>query len=588
MGTIRIEKKSLLLNEKPARIISGAMHYFRVHQDLWNDRLDKAVAFGLNCMETYCCWNLHEPKPGKFCFSGMLDLERYIRCIQEHGLYLILRPGPYICAEWENGGFPAWLMAVPGIEFRRMNKPYLDAVKRYFDELLPRIKPWLYTSGGPVIMMQIENEYASYGNDKAYLKFLYDLYRSHGIDVPLFTSDGAGGHYLHVGLPEAMMTVNFGSGSDEAWKRLHAVRSGEPDFCMEFWNGWFDHWGEEHHTRSAGMEEGGAARELDRMLSAGANVNLYMFHGGTNFGFCSGANGNHLHDYAPTVTSYDYDSPLSECGDPTDKFFACQAVIRRHFPNARTAEVKPGKKIVPPDVSFCGSTPLLKNLDLLASAHGRAVTPPTMEQLKQNFGFIHYRCRLTGPLDKDYELYLFDVNDYAMVWQDGRFLEARMRDTGEKPLKLHAVPAEGSTLDVLVENCGRINYGPYTGKDFKGIVGGVALYLQFQMNWEYWSLELEDLSGLRFDSFDPHAGPAFFHAAEFDLEETGDAFLMRPGKKGTVWINGFNLGRYWDRGPTQTLYVPAPVLKKGRNFAVILEQEQLESASLCFSTAPRL
>ena len=352
MSEIPIGKRGLVLDGKPTRIISGAMHYFRIHPDQWDDRLDKAVAFGLNCVETYCCWNLHEPKRGQFRFTGLTDLERFIRAVQDHGLYLILRPGPYICAEWENGGFPAWLLAVPGIELRRMNEPYLDAVKAYFDELLPRIKRHLYTCGGPVIMMQIENEYASYGMDRAYLKYLYDLYVSHGINVPIFTSDGDSGHYLHVSIPEALQTMNFGSGSDDAWKQHRALRPDEPDFCMEFWNGWFDRWGEGHHRRPAGMEEGGAAWEFDRMLAAGANVNFYMFHGGTNFGFTAGASRSQFRDYAPIVTSYDYDCPLSECGDPTGKFTTCQSVIRRYSDNPRIREIKPGKKVVPPDARF--------------------------------------------------------------------------------------------------------------------------------------------------------------------------------------------------------------------------------------------
>ncbi len=589
MSEIKFENRNVIIDGKNVRIISGAMHYFRIHPDLWNDRLDKAVAFGLNCIETYCCWNLHEPKPGKFNFSGMLDLERYIRLVQEHGLYMILRPGPYICAEWDNGGLPAWLLAEPGMEIRRMNEPYLKAFKRYFDRLLPIIRKYQYTAGGPVIMTQIENEYASYSHDTEYLHFIYDLYRSHGIDIPIFTSDGHCGHFLHGGnIPEALLTMNFGSGSDTAWKNHQELRPGEPDFCMEFWNGWFDHWGETHHTRPAGLEEGGAAWEFDRMLSCGANVNFYMFHGGTNFGFTNGANGNFKTDYAATVTSYDYDCPLSECGDPTPKFKTCQDVIRKHSGNPRIGDIQTGRKITPAPVKFTASASLFDNLDSLASLHGFALTPPTMEKLQQNFGFVHYRKRIEGPLWDGYDLRLFEVNDYATIWQDGEFLDQRMRDNGVSPVKLREVPAEGSVIDLLVENCGRINYGPYFGRDFKGIVGSVCISYQEQLNWEYWSLELEDLSGICWKEFRPDAGKACFHKAEFELEETADAFLLRPGSKGLVWINGFNLGRYWDKGPTETLYIPAPVLKKGTNTVIVFELNELTSGEITFSPEARL
>ncbi len=589
MSEIKFENRNVIIDGKNVRIISGAMHYFRIHPDLWNDRLDKAAAFGLNCIETYCCWNLHEPKPGKFNFSGMLDLERYIRLVQEHGLYMILRPGPYICAEWDNGGLPAWLLAEPGMEIRRMNEPYLKAFKRYFDRLLPIIRKYQYTAGGPVIMTQIENEYASYSHDTEYLHFIYDLYRSHGIEIPIFTSDGHCGHFLHGGnIPEALLTMNFGSDSDTAWKNHQELRPGEPDFCMEFWNGWFDHWGETHHTRPAGLEEGGAAWEFDRMLSCGANVNFYMFHGGTNFGFTNGANGNFKTDYAATVTSYDYDCPLSECGDPTPKFKTCQDVIRKHSGNPRIGDIQAGRKITPAPVKFTASASLFDNLDSLASLHGFALTPPTMEKLQQNFGFVHYRKRIEGPLRDGYDLRLFEVNDYATIWQDGEFLEQRMRDNGVTPVRLREVPAEGSVIDLLVENCGRINYGPYFGRDFKGIVGSVCISYQEQLNWEYWSLELEDLSGICWKEFSPDAGKACFHKAEFELEETADAFLLRPGSKGLVWINGFNLGRYWDKGPTETLYIPAPVLKKGTNTVIVFELNELTSGEITFSPEARL
>lgn len=275
------------------QILSGALHYFRVHPGLWRDRLEKAVAMGLNTIETYIPWNLHEPHRGEYCFSGICDIERFVHLAAECGLEVILRPGPYICAEWENGGFPAWLTGIPGIRLRCMNESYLQAVMEYFSVLFPQLAPLQSTHGGPVIMMQIENEYGSYGNDHEYMRWLRDLYRELKIDVPLFTSDGysalctAGG-----ALEGTLLTANFGTKQQLAFDTIRKLRPDEPDFCMEFWDGWFDHWGEKHHHRPAA--DGGLdfASEYEEIVTRKANVNLYMFHGGTNFGFTNGANGN--------------------------------------------------------------------------------------------------------------------------------------------------------------------------------------------------------------------------------------------------------------------------------------------------------
>jgi len=581
MGTLEIKGARILLDGEPFRILSGAIHYFRVHPGLWDDRLEKAAAFGLNTVETYAAWNIHEPKRGSFNFSGIADIESFIDKAAAHGLKVILRPGPFICAEWDNGGFPAWLNAVPGIEMRRMNKPYLEAVEAYFDVLLPKIGKRLYSAGGPIILVSLENEYGSYCHDKEYLEFLLSLYRKHGIDAPIATNDGPRNHHLIGGtIPEAAISMDFGSKSDEAWENKEKFRPGTPDFCMEFWVGWFDHWGEKHHVRDAAGADGGAATELERMLKAGAHVNLYMFHGGTNFGFTNGANGNHFSDYAATVTSYDYDSPLSECGDPTPKFEACQKVVKDCVPSSRTKPVRPTKKLSAFTAGLSGSAGVLENLDVLAAESGKARKPPTMEALGQNFGFIHYRKRLAGPLSST-ALRLYGVNDYAQVWLDGRYLGSRMRDDGRKPFSIDIGP-EGAQLDLLVENCGRINYGPHFGRDFKGISHAVTVEYQEQQDWEYWSLPLERLDALSFGQFSNEPGKVSFHCGEFILDETGDCFLKRPGVKGSVWINGWHLGRYWDIGPTETLYVPAPVLREGANSVIVMEQESLVSGSVFF------
>lgn len=589
MKTVEIKNNDIKIDGNSIRIISGAIHYFRIHPDLWNDRLDKAVAFGLNCIETYIPWNIHEPHRGEFCFEGICDFEKFIDLVDAHGLKMILRPGPYICAEWDNGGLPAWLAGLDGVEFRCMNEVYMKALTEYFDILLPKIQPKLHTAGGPVIMMQVENEYGSYGNDHAYMQYIADLYKKHGINVPLVTSDGPGSHHLLGGtLPDVLATANFGADPEKAFEKLKSFRPDSPEICMEFWNGWFDHWGGKHHTRGAGNEAGGAADSLEKMLKSGAHVNFYMFHGGTNFGFTNGANGNYRDEYIPTVTSYDYDCPLNEYGDASAKFTTCQNIIAKYSNNPAIKPIKPVKKICPPPFELTASASMLDNLDKISTSNGHAVMPPTMEKLGENFGFIHYRTRIEGPLPFNHKfapepetLSLFEVNDYAMVWLDGKYLGSRMRDDGRNKFDLSPIGKQGAILDIIAENCGRKNYGPYVGKDFKGIAGCVTLGWQKLMNWDYALLPMEDLSRLEFKEFNNTT--ATFHYGEFELEEIGEAFIRRPGVKGIVLVNNFNLGRYWNAGPTETLYIPSTILKKGINKIIILELEKLDSNIISFS-----
>lgn len=568
----------------PKQILSGALHYFRVHPGLWDDRLDKAVAMGLNTIETYVPWNLHEPHRSEFCFNGICDLECFVRKVAEHGLFLIVRPGPYICAEWDNGGFPGWLLSLPGVELRRMNQPYLEAVREYFNILLPKLAPYQKTHDGPIIMIQVENEYGSYGNDHEYLRFLKSLYRDNGIDVEYFTSDGPYGVCPAGGsLEGALLTVNFGTRSEEAFRSVRNLRPDEPDFCMEFWDGWFDHWRAKHQLRPA--EEGGGdsfSHEYEKIVSRGANVNLYMFHGGTNFGFTAGANGNFLSDYAPVTTSYDYDAPLSECGDPTDKFRECQRILKKYTKNPRIREVAPSGKILPPPIRLSGQCRFREHPELFSGKHGTAVTPPTLEKLGENFGLIYYKTRIE-PFEGSTELRLFGVNDYAQVWLDGHYLGSRFRDSGKEGFPVDGCKEE-RCLELLVESLGRINYGPYVGRDHKGITGGVCLGFQQLFHWDYDLVPLADAGDIPFGDLETLREPASFYIGVFDLEETGEAFLKRPGRKGCAWINGFPLGRYWEEGPTETLYVPSSAIRKGLNTLILFEQEELTADTISFSS----
>ncbi|MFJ9080767.1 beta-galactosidase family protein, partial [Streptomyces sp. NPDC102278] len=325
MPLLRIDDDGFRLDGEPFRFLSGGLHYFRVHPGHWRDRLRKARLMGLNTVETYVPWNLHEPRPGEFRMEGGLDLPGFLDLAAAEGLFVLLRPGPYICAEWEGGGLPSWLLADPDIRLRSRDPRFLAAVDDYFRQLLFPLRSRLATRGGPVLAVQVENEYGAYGDDTAYLEHLADSLRGCGVDVPLFTCDQPAD--LERGaLPGVLATANFGSRSAQSLAALRAVRPSGPLLCTEFWIGWFDRWGGNHIVRDA--ED--AAQELDELLATGASVNFYMFHGGTNFGFMNGANDKHT--YRPTVTSYDYDAPLDEAGDPTEKFNAFREVIAKYAP----------------------------------------------------------------------------------------------------------------------------------------------------------------------------------------------------------------------------------------------------------------
>ena len=591
MSRVQFRREGVVVDGRNVQLISGAIHYFRVPSELWRDRLEKARFCGLNCIETYMCWNLHEPRPDEFHFEGMLDFVRFIELAGELGLYVIVRPGPYICAEWENGGLPVWLTARAEIELRRMNDAYLSAVKSYLDKVLPMLAPLQLDCGGPIVAFQIENEYGSYGHDKKYLAFLRDHFRACGLTVPLFTADGGDADfYINGGnLEGTPIALTFGSRGLAAFARGKRLRPDSPSLCMEFWDGWFDAWGcGSHRTRPARE----VADELDDMLGAGGSVNFYMFHGGTNFGFHNGANATTgLTDYAPQTTSYDYDAPLSECGDPTEKYFMIQEVIRKYRPDAPFGECKPAPKAAYGKIPLTGSANYFDNLQLVSDQHVVSVTPPTMEQLGQAFGFIHYRTTLAGPL-KNAQLVLREVHDRAIVFIDGKYCATIYRNDSQKQLPEFDIPAQGSTLDILVENMGRTNYGPLLGKDFKGIVGSVSIVLQMQFDWETWTLplEAESLKKLQFKEFQWNEDrlPSFHRTTLEIVDAPRDTFLVCPGAKGVVWVNGHNLGRYWNVGPTQTLYVPGCWLKRGANEVVVFELERLGQPYLRFVDRPEL
>lgn len=559
-----------LLNGKPKQLISGEIHYFRILPELWLDRLEKMKLMGLDAVQTYLAWNIHEPNEGDFNFTGIADFEKFVSLAGELGLMVIVRPGPYICSEWEFGGLPAWLLNKPGIKLRCMNKPYLEAVRRYFDQVMPRLKKLQCSAGGPIIAMQVENEYGSYGNDHEYIKHLHNLFLFHGIDVLLFTSDGPSDRNIPAGtIPELLMTLNFGSKPEVAFKKGREYRPDGPDFCMEYWNAWGDHWGEKHHTRDS-IEN---CQNLDYMLSVGASATIYMAHGGTSFGFMNGANDYCDGKYLPYINSYDFDAPVNECGDATDKFYAYREIISKYKNGVSRDKPAPTKKIKYGNVALEQSVAVLDSVDTLARKH-LSVEPETMEYFGQNYGFIHYRTRVTGNLVEQKLLFL-GVHDRAQVFLDKKPIGSLNRGDANKALTI-STPPEGAQLDVLVENMGRVNYGPMLRHEKKGLLDGVCLGYQHLFNWETWCLPMENLSKLKFGPLENNEDIPAYHRGHFTANEQADTFLKVPGKKGVCWINGFNLGRYWEIGPQRTLYVPAPLIRKGRNEIIILELHRLD------------
>jgi beta-galactosidase len=565
-----IEGDHFVLDGKPFQIISGEMHYARIPREYWRDRLKKARAMGLNTVSTYVFWNAHEPKPGVYDFSGQLDAAAFIRMAQEEGLYVILRPGPYSCAEWDLGGFPAWLLADPNIVLRSTDEKFVRPAERWLARLGRELAPLQMTQGGPILAVQVENEYGSFGNDREYLKRVLAALRNAGLgEVLLYTADGA--DELAAGtLPDIHAVVNFGPGdAKDEFEKLQRFRPGRPVMSGEYWDGWFDHWGAKHEVTDAGQQ----ARELDWILGQGYSINLYMLDGGTTFGFMNGANFDKV--YEPDVTSYDYDSPVSESGALTKKYFAFREVIARHRPGVNIPEPPaPLPVIEVPEFDLHESTPLWSNLPAAISVE----SPRSMETFGQSYGYILYRTKVRAPVAG--ELQIRELRSYAQVFVNGK-LAGRL-DRRKKQDRLRVEASADSQLDILVEGTGRINFGAELRNERQGINGAVTLAGKELSGWQIFPLPMDDPSKLQFHESlkDVPVGPAFYRG-HFDLKNTGDTFLDTRGwGKGAVWINGHALGRFWNLGPQQTLYIPAPWLRAGSNEVVVFTQASPQDALL--------
>ncbi|MFD5574214.1 glycoside hydrolase family 35 protein [Streptomyces cadmiisoli] len=579
MPELSIADDGFRLDGRPFRIISGSLHYFRIHPEQWADRLRKARLMGLNTVDVYVPWNLHQPhRDGPLVLDEGLDLPRFLDLAAAEGLCVLLRPGPYICAEWEAGGLPAWLLADPDVRLRTSDPRYQKPVEQFFELLLPHIRPRLATAGGPVVAVQVENEYGASGlRDRAHLDHLVTLLRSRGVDVPLFTSDQAR-DLADGGIPGVLRTVNFGRGAGEHLRTLREHQPRGPLMCGEFWAGWFDRWGGGHKTRRD--EE--VRDTLDEILAAGASVNIYMFHGGTNFGFTNGANDKG--HYRPTVTSYDYDAPLDEAGDPTGKYRLFRETIARYADVPEEPVPSAGAKLTLRGIRLTERASLLAQAGTLGGPTRRAERPLSMEELGQAFGFVLYETEL--PAAGDGVLCFGEVRDRAQVLVDGQPVGTLERENREQAISLRS-PAAGARLTVLVENQGRVNYGAGL-RDGKGLVGPVTFNEQPLSDWTSTPLPLDALGALSFSSAAAGAGPVF-HRGTFEVAAPADTFLHLPGwTKGNVWVNGFALGRYWSRGPQHSLYVPGPVLRAGANEIVVLELHGTRAGVVDFRDVPDL
>ena len=590
-------KEKFYLDGKPMQIISGAIHYFRVVPEYWRDRLEKAKAMGLNTVETYIAWNFHEPKKGEFLWEGNRDFEKFIEIAQELGLYVIIRPAPFICAEWEWGGLPAWLLAEPGMHVRCMYEPFLKHIKEYYEQLIPRIAKHQIDNGGNIILCQIENEYGYFGNDSEYMNWMKNLMTELGMTVPFVTSDGPWGAAFKTGQIEGVLpTGNFGSHCEKQFGVMKAqMPANKPLMNMEFWAGWFDAWGNKIKMRSILKQN---IKDYDYVIKNGHNINIYMFHGGTNFGFMNGS--NYYGHLTPDTTSYDYDAPIAEDGTLTKKYFAFKKVIEDNL--GKVPEVKFStdiKKKAYGTIAWTEKADLFENLETISEAKHVHI-PLSMEEAGQAYGYILYKTQLKAD-EQAKEIIFKKCADRVHAFADEKKQftaydkEISKDGTGVWPFNYKegkVWPMEtknGAKIEFLVENLGRVNFGHKLEEQKKGLTAEVLINGHTHYGWDIFNLPLDEVQMDTLKSkgkwnkrgeTEYSENPAFYKF-NFNVDEAGDTFLDFKGwGKGCVFVNGFNVGRYWKIGPQKRLYIPAPLLKKGENEIIIFETEGIVNPTI--------
>ena len=555
-------RDEFLLDGKPFQIRSGEMPPARIPAEYWRQRIRMAKAMGLNTIAAYVFWNYQEPQEGKFDFTtGNHDIAKFFRICQEEGMWVLLRPGPYCCAEWDFGGIPPYLLKYPDIKVRCMDPRYIAAAKRYLEKLADQLRPLQVTHGGPILMLQLENEYGSYGNDRKYIGWLHDFWRSHGFDIPFCTADGPTDFMLEAGTwPGCAVGLNAETGPKE-WELANKIVPGVPVMSTEIYPGWLTHWGEKWATRDTDSIVSAVKFLMDNKRS----FNLYVVHGGTNFGFSAGANSGGK-GYEPDVTSYDYDAPITEQGKATPKYYALRDLLGSYLPKGSLAPVPPAIHAISiPPIPMQQWTTLFDHLPEPKAM----VQPLPFEAIGQYTGMILYRTRLIGH--KTGTLTVRDLHDYALVFVDGKFVGTLDRREGRQSIALPPPTSANPVLDILAEGMGRINYAQDM-IDRKGITDRVVLEGMTLMNWEAFQFPLDDAW---VGSLAQSAGGydyARIYRGKFTLDRLGDTYFDLTGyRKGMAWVNGHNLGRYWEIGPQHRLYCPASWLRHGDNTITVLD-----------------
>jgi len=559
---------------EPAVIISGSIHYPRVPRAYWRDRIQKAKAMGFNCIGTYVFWNAHEKNPGEFDFSGNLDVAEFVRTCQEEGMWVIVRPGPYVCSEWDFGGMPAWLLKDPDMQVRTNDPHFLAATDRYFKALGEQLVDLQVNHGGPILQVQVENEYGQFGrpdneDDKQYNRAIHQQLVDAGFDTMFIRCDWPNGRTIETAhIDGVYTTMNFGGGAERAFRFFEQQYPGMPKMCGEYWVGWFDHWGDRHNTR--GLEP--FIRQIEWMLDSDISFNVYMLHGGTNFGFTAGANWS-SRTYTADTTSYDYDSPIDEIGRLNKKFTTFREAIKAYLPDDYDLPEPPTpiKRIEVPQFTLSQTAAF----DQLMGQPVESKQTPYLEALDQIQGLALYRTTLQVPEATRAGLEFSALKDRAIVIINNKRVATLDRRYKQSSTRI-SLPAGQVTLDILLENMGHLNYSRELMTDRKGL-GEVTLDGKPVLGWEVYSfpLELDDIAELEFSNATTKPSPLpVFYRGQFTLAEIGDTLLdMQGWGKGMVWVNGINLGRYWQIGPQYTLYLPGCWLKKGGNEVIVMDIE---------------